>query len=401
MAFFNPKVKRALELREPQNSKLPWLAASLATRPIWFHCASGEFEYAKPVINALKHHHPEIKILLTYFSPSILESAKKFKNLDFFCPLPWDQPQALQEFLTHHAPRALLIARTDAWPEMLTQTHEMKIPSLLFSATLATGSSRMSWIAKGFTSWTLNKLNEIHCVSAEDFENFKILGLESITKICGDTRYDQVIDRLKNPKPIKDSLFRHAPSEKIFVAGSTWPEDEDVLLKAVTGVKNYKFVIVPHEPTASHLASLEQKAQALGVQTELYSKVEAWGPKTILIVDQIGILAEIYAYASVAFVGGSFRKSVHSVMEPLAAGCMTFVGPKHLNNREALFMKRVSLADSRHPVVEIKSYKDLVKCLKSIEKQDLTVMSQEIKNLIVSRAGEATDKILRWLSPHL
>ncbi len=407
LAAFSPKVKRALELRQPTDAKLPWLNFPASTRPIWFHCASGEFEYAKPVINALKLRNPEIKILLTYFSPSVLDSIVSFKNLDFYCPLPWDQPKILREFLAHHAPRALLIARTDAWPEMLTQTQKLKIPSLLFSATLAKQSSRMSWFAKPFTAWTLGMLKEIHCVSPEDFENFKALGLEKITKICGDTRYDQVIDRLKNPKPLKDALFRHKPNEKIVVAGSTWPEDEEILLdlihKSMKKTSNFRFVLVPHEPTSTHLAQLKQAAESLGIHTEFYSQIDVWKPNSILLVDQVGILAELYAYGVIAFIGGSFRKSVHSVMEPLAAGCISVVGPKHSNNREAIFMKKIALKSFAKfsPVTEIKGAKDFLRLLDLIERQDLSELSREIQSLITARAGEATEKTLLWLAPHL
>lgn len=402
LALLNPKVKKALLLRASQNSQPPWLNCPAQMKPVWFHCASGEFEYAKPVINALKKQKPEIKILLTYFSPSILESVQNFKNLDFFCPLPWDQPKVLAEFINFHKPRALLIARTDAWPEMLTQAKLTQLPSLLFSATLAKQSSRMNFIAKGFTSWTLGMLTKIHCVSQDDLENFRKLGLSSITQVCGDTRYDQVIDRLKNQKPIKDRLFRHPPEEKIFVAGSTWPEDEEVLFKTIHDApRNFKFVLVPHEPTTGHIEELKKKAQDIGKKAVLYSETQSWDEHSILIVDQIGILAEIYAYASLAFVGGSFRKSVHSVMEPLAAGCLTFVGPKHQTNREALFMKKALLASipTLSPVIEVKNAKELTKYLKTFQTEDLSEVAKEIQSMIVLRAGVATEKIIEWLAP--
>ncbi len=407
LALFNPKIKTALELRQNQNSKPPWLLTSLSQRPVWIHCASGEFEYAKPVINAIKLKYPQIKILITYFSPSVVESLEKYKNIDFFCPLPWDQPHALKEFLNHHSPRALLIARTDAWPEMLTQTKLLKIPSLMFSSTLSPSSSRMSWVARSFTAWTLGNLSEIQCVSQDDFTCFKQLGLGHLTKVCGDTRYDQVIERLKHPKPIKDFLFRHAPNEKIFVAGSTWPEDEEVLLDIIAfsfrKKLKMKFVLVPHEPTSQHMSELKQKASAKGLEIEFYSELNQWSANKILVVDQVGILAEIYAYASLAFVGGSFRKTVHSVMEPLAAGCLTFVGPKHLNNREALFMKKISLKSfsDLSPVIEVKKLKDFQNYVQDLDDREFSSVSLEIKNLISQRAGEATEKVMQWLSPYL
>ncbi len=403
LAFSNPKIKMALAMRAKKNNQWPWLMTAPTTRPIWFHCASGEFEYAKPVIQALKLRRPELKILLTYFSPSAIEMVQKFKLIDFSTPLPWDQPQILEDFLKFHQPRALLISRTDAWPEMLVQTKRAKIPSLMFAATLADKSSRMRFFSKGFSSWVLGLLNEIQCVSREDFQNFKSLGLEGITKIAGDTRYDQVLARLKNPKAFKNHLFVN--SQDILVAGSTWPEDEEVLFKLHLKNPQIKLCIVPHEPTTAHLESLQGLAKAQGMKTQFYSQSENWDEGQILIVDQVGILAELYTQAQFAFVGGSFKKTVHSVMEPLAAGCLTFVGPKHHNNREALAIKNEKLKslNGDAAVIEVSTEDEWSQKLNTLSKNDLNFdqVKLEIKALITTRSGHALAKALDWLEAQL
>jgi len=405
LAIINPKVKLALKLRRPINSKWPWLNFKSQTKPVWFHCSSGEFEYARPVIQALKMKNPNIKIMLTYFSPSIVEAVQKFELIDFSTPLPWDEPKILAEFLTYHQPQSLLIARTDAWPELLFQCRKQQVPSMMFAATLAQSSSRMNFLAKKFTGWTLGMLDEIQCVTKDDFENFKTLGLGDITKVSGDTRYDQVIARLKNPKAIKSHLFEIGAEQKILVAGSTWPEDEEVLVELISLCLrqnlNYKFVIVPHEPTSTHLSSLIKLASKHSLKAQVYSSAKTWDSGQILIVDQIGILAEIYSHAAFAFVGGSFKKSVHSVMEPLAAGCVSFVGPKHHNNREALDIKglRLKCAPSISPVIEVSHAKVFFEKLKTLESEkiDLKLAATEIKDFINNRSGRATQSVLNWL----
>lgn len=343
MAYFNEKIRLGLEMRKSP-AGAPWLAAPRAKRPIWIHCASGEFEYAKPVIKELQSRGRP-KILVTYFSPSVAKSIREFPGIDFSCPLPWDEPQVLREFIAFHQPQVLLIARTDTWPEMLRTAKASGLKTLLFSATLPQQSGR----ARGFGRWlsmaVFQNLDEVFCVTEDDARVFRDLGCSGKTTVAGDTRYDQVFQRLLTPKPIRDELFVTADHTHTLVAGSTWPEDESILTTVASDLRGeIAVVLVPHEPTPAHLNELETQLRTLGLKSTRYSTCVAWDSKSeVLLVDKIGILAELYQKGSLAFVGGSYRKTVHSVMEPLAAGAWTFVGPKHLNNREALFFKKIKI----------------------------------------------------------
>jgi 3-deoxy-D-manno-octulosonic-acid transferase len=340
-----PKIRATLQMRERRNGTWPWLAGE-GTPPgidcVWIHCASGEFEYAKPVITLLKSKSPETRVLVTHLSPSVTRAVRSFPGVDFACPLPWDQPAILQEFLAHHRPKVLMISRTDAWPEMLRQAKSHGLVTLLFSATLARESGR----AKGIGSWmskaVFAHLDRIFCVTEADREVFASLGFKDRTQTAGDTRYDQVIARLSAPRPLRQELFSGVDPARTLVCGSTWKEDEDVILKIAERWRSRVWIVlIPHEPTEEHLEELEKSVLARGLRSIRYSKSSAWEKDTVLLVDEIGILAELYQQGSLAFVGGSFKKSVHSVMEPLAAGCITFVGPFHKNNREALEFRDV------------------------------------------------------------
>jgi 3-deoxy-D-manno-octulosonic-acid transferase len=335
--------------------------------------------------------------MVTYFSPSAIEMVQNDKFIDFSTPLPWDRPKIIDSFLKFHKPRALLIARTDAWPEMLMQAEMANIPAMMFAATLADKSSRMGFLSRHFSAWVLGMLNEIQCVSPADLNNFKTLGLGIITQVAGDTRYDQVIERLNHPKPIKTQLFEN--TENILVAGSTWPEDEAVLLQMYLKNPNIKLCIVPHEPTSSHLENIRSQAEALGLQIQLYTKSEKWRVGEILVVDQVGILAELYSHAQFAFVGGSFKKNVHSVMEPLAAGCVTFIGPKHQNNREALDIKKEKMTSlgGESAVIEVTGAEQWSQKFTSLTPYDFKRVKVEIKNLISQRSGLALKKALKWI----
>lgn len=396
----NAKFQAGLNMRKPVGGHSAWCNWQPKQRPIWIHCASGELEYAKPIITRLKREKPELKILVTYFSPTIAEAARIFPGVDFACPAPWDQPKALAEFLTWHKPRALLIARTDTWPEMLRSAHRFGLPTLLFAATLPSRSGRARGLGRWLSRVSFQYLDQIFCVDQEDLASFASLGFAARTLIAGDTRYDQVNARLAQPRPVRDELFVAHNYEQILVAGSTWEEDEHVLLSSAQALqKHLDFVFVPHEPTEAHLLKLEQQITQLGLKSVRYSSAQTWPLGTVLLVDQIGILAELYLKGRFAFVGGSFKKTVHSVMEPLAAGCITFVGPLHHNNREALEFKTIEIGRGFTCVQEITSSQSLTeKIERSISPKftdSLDEMGRAIQTQVRRRSGQS-DLVVGW-----
>lgn len=357
-ALANEKIRRGLLLRAPDaEGRDPWCRGPSGSRPIWIHCASGEFEYAKPVIQEIKRRDPQQTILVTYFSPSIRDAVAKFPGVDLHSPAPWDRKTDIGALIEHHHPRALVIARTDTWPTMLAETNRRGLPSLLFSATLVASAGRLHPFIRPLSRWILSHLTTIYCVTEEDRVNFSSLGVEDRVRVAGDTRFDQVIARLRAPKPITP-LFDAETASRVLVAGSTWEEDEAQLTPVMVHMKGrMKFVIAPHEPTEEHLTALETRLRAADLRFARYSTLEfAAHPKLnidVVVVDRVGILAELYQLAEFAFVGGSFRKTVHSVMEPLAAGCMTFVGPLHTNNREAIEFATITLPQNKNSTREL------------------------------------------------
>lgn len=399
-AFKNSKIRRGLQMRQGDGTgRRPWLAALPANqRPIWIHCASMEFEYAKPVITEIKAKEPRAKILVTYFSPTVAQAAERFPGVDAACPSPWESAGTLQDFIDHHRPQSLLIARTDTWPEMLRQSCEAKIPSLLFSATIAKNSGRAKGLGKWISKTVFNDLSQIFCVSEGDREVFESLGCTGKVKVAGDTRYDQVQTRLSTPKALREELFQSA--DPVLVAGSTWAEDESVLIetaKLLSGTR-LKWILVPHEPTPTHLEELEGRLHAAGLSSLRYSSAESWNHNEIMIIDQVGILAELYLKGRFAFVGGSFKKTVHSVMEPLAAGCLTFVGPLHDNNREALEFRTISVSPSSPrltsvlPVTNAETFASALR--EALESFDFHGQ-EKIRSEIKSRSGKS-ELVAEW-----
>lgn len=389
--FIHGKLRTILEeRRSPQ-----WPA--LSARPIWIHAASGEIEYAKPVIRIIKENYPHIPVLVTYFSPSAKKLIKDFPGVDCAIPSPWDSASQVGSYLKKFNPLAIMYARTDVWPELATQARAQKIPQILFAATLSEDSSRASGPLKYFSQWAFQQLDRIDCVSVDDAEQFQKLGLKNLS-VSGDTRYDQVLFRIENPKKINLQKHFNAP---VLVAGSTWPADEEVLFPALKiWIENKgQVILAPHEVSPDRLDNLQSRLTKMGLQSQRYSQHKVWH-ESILIIDEIGILPEVYAYGDLAFVGGSFKGKVHSVMEPLACGLPVLVGPYHKNNREALQFQNIKISETISAVEVVQNSSDLQHILKEFLLADLSAIKNKIQLQVHKQAG-CSQKQLNFLSDKL
>ena len=398
LSLFQVKLRLNLKARQKKHN------FPSKTKPLWFHCSSGEFEYAKPVIKAVKKQHPSTPILVTYFSVSYEKTIANFPFVDMCCACPLDFPGPLHFFISHHQPQALLIARTDLWPEMLFQCQQKNIPTLVYSVRC---TQKFKWYKKFFYSWVLSWPHQIHCVSEKD----KTLLESNIPKIkkkilpYGDTRYDQVFERLQNPSPLKQTLFSSS-SPFVFLCGSTWIEDEKELLHLTPLIKQNKLrlIIAPHEPTSSRLKKLKKLFEDHKLKTICYSQAHTWPVDCVLVIDKLGLLAELYTKADMAFVGGSFKKSVHNVIEPLAAGVPCFVGPQHKNSREALEFQKsfVPLKNTKNlkipAVTSIQTGQELGEVLIEIQKKikNFSTVKNELSSLLKEKTG-ASQKVLEWI----
>lgn len=387
------KIKTMIEDRKQKNLQ------HLIARPFWIHASSGEIEYAKSVIRGLKEHFPQVPIMVTYFSPSAKKLIQKFEGVDLALPLPWDTRFETAKFLRFYKPRALLIARTDVWPEMAYQTRQQKIPSLLFAATLAEKSSRNNIFSAPLTRFAFHCLDEIFCVSEADYDNFENLGVKTPLKVAGDTRFDQVIYRLKNPNPLPPALHPKTSAPTLAI-GSSWPQDEEVIFPTLKAwcAKGRKVILASHEVKPERIENIARQLQSLKLTYTTSSTTTGWDSEDVLLVDQIGILQELYALAaehsgSMAFVGGSFKDKVHSVMEPLAAGLPVVVGPYHLNNREALQFQNITLANELFAVNTVANSEELsrVENLVSSHSETGAILRRKVE----SYSG-ATNAVLQW-----
>lgn len=367
---------------------------------VGIHAASGEIEYAYPLIRKLKESHPDCNIVVTLSSMSVLKAVMNQPMVDAVGPAPIDLAWLVNRFLKKYNFKVFLFARTDVWPEISLQLKQQHIPSYLFSATFSESSANKGHWLNALTRCALNNLNKIMAVSASDKKNLEAIGVAVPIDVLGDTRYDQVFFKKINTK--KD-LPKSPNDKKIFVAGSTWPEDEAVLLPALAKSANtWRAVIAPHEVTEETLIRIELFFSKHKLKTARLSKIknlaDVWD---ILIVDQYGYLFHLYDWAHLAFVGGSFKSKVHSVMEPLSFFKPVCVGPFHTNNREAIEFEKITMGTYPSTWVQaIHSTTELEQLLHfhaNIPATEHNALTSQLKELLRQHQN-ATDRTLTQIS---
>lgn len=311
-------------------------------RRIWLHAASGEVEYIKPLLKLWKEQYPEDLLFLSYFSTSALDLLPRISEIDGWAPLPTDLPEPCQNFITALQPHILIISRTDLWPTLLQtlRTTYPNTPQILVASTWSEGSKKTQGMGRWMSRWCLPYLNKICVVNEQDQKWIqKNIPQAPPIAITGDPRFDQVQARLKQKRNLPANLMTWAQSSsRIFIAGSTWPEDEAVLKTALSQINlsQVRWIIVPHENTPEHLQTIKEKLHPLPFLLWSECANTNLPAVPILIFDEKGWLAELYQLADLAFIGGSFKRQVHSVMEALGCGVPVLVGPYYKNNREAI-----------------------------------------------------------------
>jgi len=342
-ALFNSKIRRGITGRRGLFLQLKRQAdAFTKKRRVWFHSSSlGEFEQAKPIIAALKKKYDSIDILVTFFSPSGYEHARNYKLADLITYIPFDTARNARRFLDLLRPDVAVLVRYDVWPNHVWELARRRIPTLIANATLRKDSLRLRWPFRSFHYHVYESLSSILTVSETDVDAFKEFGLKGPQLIAvGETRYDQVWQRSEEARLrhlIPETVLRN---RRVFILGSSWEEDEDVVLPAFRAIAKADpamlMILVPHEPTIETLERLEVRLTYQGLRTIRFSDLNDYSLEPVIIVDSVGILMTLYQYADVAFVGGSFRQGVHNVLEPAVYGIPVLYGPKHLNSQEAI-----------------------------------------------------------------
>jgi 3-deoxy-D-manno-octulosonic-acid transferase len=367
-ARFDKKIARGLDARRGVLARLATWGRKQRDpkRPlVWVHAPSvGEGLQAKPVLETLRAERPQWQLVYTYFSPSAERLARTLP-VDLADYLPFDRPADVTAALEALQPSALVFSKLDVWPELTLAAARRGVTLGLISATVAPESSRLRWPARQWAEPAYRALDRVGTISDEDGRRLQHLGARrEMIEVTGDTRYDSVAERADRFDRAREPFARLTAvpaSTFTIVAGSTWPADEAIVLPAfadlLAQVPTARLILAPHEPNPDHLAGIAERAGHVKLARPVrLSQLEHAPPSPVIVVDRVGILADLYGLADVAFVGGGYhRAGLHSVLEPAVFGVPVAVGPHwHMSRDAALLIERggaVSLpADGRHPL---------------------------------------------------
>lgn len=311
---------------------------------IWLHAPSvGEGLQARPVAHALREAMPEAQQAYSFFSPSAEPFAASV-GADLCDYLPFDAATDADALLDALQPSVLVFVKLDVWPVLVERAVRRGIPVMMLSATLAEGSGRRGAVSRALLQDAYAAMSLVGVIDASHGARLVELGVP-VDRIhhTGDTRFDQVWERAQRVDCASPLLRATASDRPTLVAGSTWPADDAVLLPAwrafVSGQPAARLIIAPHEPTAAHLAPIITWAREASLRVATLGDVESRhgaDAPDVIVVDRVGVLGDLYAHATAAFVGGGFHQAgLHSVIEPAAFGAPVLFGPGHHMSREA------------------------------------------------------------------
>jgi 3-deoxy-D-manno-octulosonic-acid transferase len=311
-----------------------------ASRPlVWLHASSvGEGLQAESVLHELRRRRPDAQYVYTHFSPSAVSLARRLP-VDVADYLPYDLSRPVETLLGSLAPDLLVFSKLDLWPELAVRAAARGTAVVMVAATVSPGSGRLRWPARVLLRAGYEAVGAAAAVSDEDAERLGRLGVSpERIRVLGDPRYDSVVERIAGVGE-EEALLGFGRGAPTLVAGSSWPEDEAVLLRAFARVRSKhpdaRLLLVPHEPTEGHLEAAERAAVRLGLSSPVRMS-RAQGPVPLLLVDRVGVLARLYGGGTMAYVGGGFGGAgLHSVLEPAAWGLPVSFGPRWRESRDA------------------------------------------------------------------
>ncbi len=385
--------KKAAEWVEGRRNTFSHLQQAIGPtdRVIWMHCSSaGEFEQGKPVIEALKKTFPSKKLLVTFFSPSGYRAAQGYAGADVISYLPSDTKQNAETFFRLVNPAIVIFVKYEFWYHHLAVAAFHHVPILLISAVFRPGQI----FFRPYGGFFRQMLHLFRHIFVQDESSLALLQRAGIghASVGGDTRFDRVMKIVDNSEPIPFAE-RFAAGGKVIVAGSTWPGDEEVLVQYLRENPSVKLIIAPHEINRAHISSL----QALFPGALLYTTLQHQAPAAtthspqILVIDTIGLLARLYRYATLTYVGGGFTNDgIHNILEAAVWQKPVIFGPHYAKYREATEMIAAGGAASFADFAGLKKIADDLLA----NEHHLHEMSVKARAYVTGNTG-ATDKIIK------
>ena len=373
---------------------------------VWFHAASlGEFEQGRPLMEQLRKEHPEYKILLTFFSPSGYEVRKNYQGADIITYLPLDTITNARRFLRTVRPVMAFFIKYEFWYNYLHILKHRHVPVYSVSSIFREDQIFFKWYGRQYG-------RVLHCFTHFFVQNEKSkelldkIGIKAVT-VVGDTRFDRVLQIKEAAKqlPIVEEFLgvrneeaKSVESPKVFVAGSSWPPDEEIFIKYFNAHPEWKLIIAPHVIGEDHLQQIEKLLEGRKVvryttaEKSLTSHPSSFTSSDVLIIDCFGLLSSIYHYGDVAYVGGGFGVGIHNLLEAAVWEVPVFFGPNNQKFQEAQGLKQSG-------GFEISNYEDFARQMDrfAANAEELKAQGQKAGRFVESLSG-ATAKVMASIS---
>ena len=319
-------------------------------RYVWFHAASlGEFEQGRPIMERLRREHPEYKILLTFFSPSGYEVRKNYEGADIICYMPVDTRLNAIRFLRLVRPVMAFFIKYEFWSNFLHILKYRNIPTYSVSSIFREDQVFFKWYGRSYAG-VLKCFTRFFVQNEESKRLLESIGITDVD-VVGDTRFDRVLQIKQAAKhlPICEA-FRSgvagsdsaASSEKashpdyqVFVAGSSWPPDEEIFIRFFNEHKDWRLLIAPHVIAEEHLKLILSLLKDKKVVRYTQTTPEEAAKADVLIIDCFGLLSSMYNYGDVAYIGGGFGVGIHNTLEAAVWNMPVIFGPNNKKFQEA------------------------------------------------------------------
>jgi 3-deoxy-D-manno-octulosonic-acid transferase len=359
---------------------------------IWFHFASlGEFEQGRPVLEKMRELHPQEKIVITFFSPSGFEIRKGTPLADAVYYLPLDTAANARKFISAINPTIAVFTKYEYWYHFFNELNKRQVPLYIISGIFRPGQVFFKWYG-GLHRKILSFVTRFFVQDEQSVQLLQTIGINNAT-ISGDTRFDRVWANAQEPKELP-LIHQFVNNQKTFIAGSTWPEDEKLIVTLPVQYPNWKFIIAPHEISEekmNRLLALLPEGSAIRY-SQLQSHISNLKSR-ILIIDNVGMLSSLYQYGHIAYIGGGFGVGIHNTLEAAAFGLPVIFGPNYVRFKEAKDLVALECGFSINDETELQN------TVKFLVEDDVRYreISEKIRNYVRSNTG-ATDTILNYIN---
>lgn len=358
-----------------------------AARVVWIHVASlGEFEQGRPIIEQIRKTHPQYKILLTFFSPSGYEIRKNYKGVDYVFYLPIDTPRNARRFLDIAHPEIAIFVKYEFWLNLLSELRRRQTRTYIVSAIFRHNSVFFRFYG-GMWRQALESFDVLFVQNEESKKLLSELGFDNVL-VAGDTRFDRVAEIARAAKRI-DIVERFKGDNRLFVAGSTWGPDEELLIRLANDNPGIKFLIAPHEMDESRIERIMDECRGGALRYTQCTPRTGYGSRQVLILDTMGMLASAYGYATWSYIGGGFGDGIHNTLEAATFGLPVAFGPNFQKFKEARDLVTLGAARSvtdyeqlRTWFIPLRDNEEFLQKTRRIAK-DYTTRHQGATNIIV------------------